>query len=173
MLMNPLPTCCTRRWLAAAILGTTLALAACGDATGPLPREGAPAEMEFSIGGFGTHSTTVEVRGDTVVWRRAPWDWGPGSKVDSVRVVPAPEAWRAFWTVAERTGVRNWRRRYMAENIADGVGWGLRIRADGRQIRSEGSNAYPDRKGREHEGEMTGDFQAFRAALGDLVGRPL
>lgn len=162
-----------RTWTAAAALAAVLALAACGDPTGPLPREGAPQELRFSIGGYGVGSSLVELRGDTLTLRRIPWDWRPGTPLDTVRVVPTADAWRAFWTAAEGSGVRRWRERYVAEGIADGVGWGLRITAGRLRIRSEGSNAYPDRRGREHENEMTHDFLALLAAVGEMVGEPL
>jgi hypothetical protein len=55
----------------------------------------------------------------------------------------------------------------------DGVGWGVRIAAGGRLVESSGSNAYPDRFGREHELGMTEDFRAFLTAVGELVGHPV
>jgi len=154
--------------IATAVLGVTLALAACDDATGPLPMEGAPDALEFSIGGFGVGGSAVELRGDTLVLRRT----GTGAVFDSVRVVPTPDSWRAFWSATERAGVRRWRARYAAEAI-DGVGWSVRIAAGGRLVESSGSNAYPDRFGREHEFSMTDDFQAFLTAVGQLVGHPV
>jgi hypothetical protein len=35
----------------------------------------------------------------------------------------------------------------------------------------EGSNAYPDHLGREHELDMPADFQLFLSAVSDLVGQ--
>jgi hypothetical protein len=64
--------------------------------------------------------------------------------------------------------VNFWRRRYVAENIADGAGWYLRVSAAGRTVESAGSNAYPDSRGAEHEGDMTPEFQAFMAAIEEL-----
>ena len=161
-----------RTGLAAALMGAALTPLSCSHPLGPLAREGPPDELEFSIYGFGIGSSTVEVRGDTVIVRSRPWDWTPGSAIDSVRAVPSPDAWRTFWTATERAGVHRWRRRYLAEGVVDGAGWSLRLGAHGRRIESNGSNAYPDRLGREHELEMTSDFRAFRDALGELVGRP-
>ncbi|MDQ3388427.1 MAG: hypothetical protein M3483_02865, partial [Gemmatimonadota bacterium] len=108
--------------LAAAILVSALALVACADATGPLPQEGAPDELGFSIGGYGVGSRSIEVRGDTVVFSQVPW--GPQDPILTSRVVPTPDAWRAFWTAADRAGVRQWRPKYVAEGIVDGSGWG-------------------------------------------------
>ena len=51
----------------------------------------------------------------------------------------------------ERAGVHRWRARYAAEDIVDGVGWSVRIAAGGRVVASSGTNAYPDRFGREHD----------------------
>src|SRR3954464_15706922 len=70
---------------------------ACTDSTSPLQHEGRPGALEFSIGGFGAPSRQLEMRGDTVIARRRPYTWTPGVIIDSVRVVPSAEAWRAFW----------------------------------------------------------------------------
>jgi hypothetical protein len=148
-------------------------LASCDDPTGPLPREGAPRELRYSVGGFGVGSAQVELRGDTVVLVRTPWDAGPGTRSDSVRTVPTAEAWRSFWEAAADAGVRRWRARYNAEGVVDGSGWSLRIVAPGSKIESNGSNAYPDRHGLEHENEVTREFRAFEAALEALAGAPL
>lgn len=158
------------RYLSTAVLvGALVAHAGCRDATGPLPDEGVPDELTFSIGGFAVDSRVVEVRGDTVVLRR----WRAGDAADSVRAVPTSDDWRGFWTVANRVGVGRWRGQYRAEDIVDGTGWSLRLVAGGRVITSTGSNAYPDWRGREHEGQMTDEFRAFLAALGELVGEPV
>ena len=154
-------------WVSTAVLGVALALAACDDATGPLPRTGVPDDLEFSIGAFSVGESTVELRGDTVVLRR----WRPGAVIDSVRAVPTPDSWRAFWSATERAGVHRWRARYAAEGIVDGVGWSVRIAASGRLVESSGNNAYPDRFGRKHELGMTDDFRAFLTAVGELVGQ--
>jgi hypothetical protein len=154
--------------VATAVLGVALALAACDDATGPLAEEGAPDDLEFSIGGFSVGESTVELRGDTVVLRRTRPE-----VIDSVRAVPTPDSWRAFWSATERAGLRRWRARYAAEGIVDGVGWSVRIAAGGRLVESSGNNAYPDRFGREHELDMTDDFQAFLTAVSELVGHPV
>ena len=159
-----------RAWIAAAV---ALAFAGCSDPTGPLPREGVPDELRFSIGGFGTSSTTIELEGDAVVLTRIPWDWSPGMPVDSVRAVPTAEGWAAFWAAAEQAGVRRWRERYMAEGVVDGGGYSLRLVAGDLVIESAGSNAYPDRRGREHEMEHTSAFSEFLDAIGALVGRDL
>lgn len=163
----------SRARTAAAVLGALLALAGCGDPVRVLPREGAPEALEFTLVGYESESYLVGTRGDTVVLRRIPWAARPGTRIDSVRVVPTPDAWRAFWSAAERAGVDRWRRRYVSERVVDGLGWELRIVAGGRTVESEGTNAYPDRYGREHEVEPTEEFEAFRAAVGALVGRPL
>lgn len=152
----------------AAFCAAAAAVASCGDAT--LPRGGAPDELEFHMGGFAATSISVELRGDKVVLYQVPWDTRPGTPVDSVVAVPSAEAWAAFWDVVADAGVTRWRRRYVAEGIVDGAGWTLRLAANGRVIESQGSNAYPDRAGREHEGESTPEFRAFRDAVLQLAG---
>ncbi|HEX8432289.1 MAG TPA: hypothetical protein VF625_13455 [Longimicrobium sp.] len=154
-------------------LTALLAIAGCDGITASLPEAGPPADLQFSTSGFGGISAMVTMRGDTVMLTRAPWARGPGTVVDTVRSVPDAAEWRAFWRVAESSGVERWRGRYMAEGVADGVGWGLRIVADGRTIESQGSNAFPDRDGREHEERETPEYRAFVDALSTLVGEPI
>ncbi|HYW10221.1 MAG TPA: hypothetical protein VE913_24870, partial [Longimicrobium sp.] len=151
----------------------TLGGCCCAGITAPLPERGPPEELRFSTSGYGGPSAILTLRGDTVMLLRAPWERGPGTAVDTVRAVPDARAWSDFWRVAEGAGVRRWRGRYMAEGVADGVGWGLRIVADGMTIESQGSNAYPDREGREHELRETPEYRAFVDALGALVGQPI
>jgi hypothetical protein len=158
----------TRRAWTAALLA--LAFAGCGDPTGALPREGAPDELSFSYGGFGSGSYTVELRGDAVVSWSQTWGVLSGTPVDSVRTVPTAQAWAAFWQAAEKSGVHRWRERYLAEGVVDGNGYSLRIVANGRVLESAGSNAYPDHLGREHELEMPDAYVEFVQALGVLAG---
>jgi hypothetical protein len=156
----------------AAILAGSLVLAAgCTDSTAPLQREGRPADLQFSTSGFGAPSRMLELRGDTVVLRRTAWAWTPGAAIDSVRVVPSPDAWRAFWTAAEDAGVQAWRGGYVADGVMDGTGWTLRLMSSGRQIEAFGSNAYPDRRGGKHDLEMPPEFGAFVTALNALAGQ--
>jgi len=152
-------------------LALALSLVACNDTTAPLPQEGAPAALEFSIGGYGGGGSRVTLVGDTVVmWRLSP-AWTPGTPIDTVRVVPDSAAWRAFWSATRQAGTDRWRSQYNAAGIADGLGWDLHLAAGGRQIASWGSNAYPDSSGAKHEGDVTAEFRVFVTALSDLVGR--
>jgi hypothetical protein len=159
-----------RASLAAVLAGVALAVAGCEEAVAPLPREGVPDALRFSMSGYGMGSSGVELRGDTVVYRRVPWDGDGPPTVDSVRVVPTAEAWRAFWDAVDEAGVRRWRLRYTSDAI-DGVGWTLSLEAEGRRVLSSGSNAFPDRRGRQIVDGPTPDFDAFADAVGALVGR--
>lgn len=168
------PAASTRPRIAAALSCAALAIAACSsDTTGPrLPAEGAPDDLTFYMGGFGATTRTLQMRGDTVVVYRT--EWGDlGTTGDSLKVIPSAEAWRAFWAGADEAGVGMWKPRYRQENVVDGGGYTLRlVMVDGRIIESAGSNAYPDRHGREHEGEITDDFLGFVETIGALIGRP-
>jgi hypothetical protein len=158
------------------LLAVTLAVllgGACSDATLPLPHEGVPEALSFSVSGYGSSSNSIELRGDTIVFRRADWSWSPGDAEQIVRTVPTEAQWRAFWAAADRAGVGDWQRRYLAEGIVDGSGWTLRLTINGQELVSEGSNAYPDREGREHEGESTSAFREFQGTLMMLAGQPV
>lgn len=143
-----------------------LALVSCGEALAPLPREGAPEALEFSIGAFATGSDIWELRADTLVFRHI----APDGEVDSARRVPTAEDWQAFWTAAREAGVRRWAGRYEAEGVVDGVGWSLRLSAGEVRVEAEGSSAYPDREGEERELDPTPAFRTFRSAAEDLAG---
>jgi hypothetical protein len=154
--------------LIAAFSAITIAVAACeNDPTAALPREGAPRQLEFVIGGFGLDSRHVLLREDTVVYWRVSWATG---LADSVRAVPTEDQWRDFWASVDEIGVDQWERRYVYSNVVDGTGWGLLLQTEDREIVSTGSNSFPGRLGREHENEVTPEFLAFLDTLGDLVG---
>lgn len=146
---------------------TAFALAGCGDPTAPLPIEGAPHELEFEIAGWGVGATKWLLRGDTLVYRVTTEDF---TSATETRTIPSAEEWRAFWIEMQRTGLNQWRKRYVAEGIADGEGWNTRVRIGNVLIESQGSNAYPDERGREHELQRTAAFEAFLAALRRLSG---
>ncbi len=161
----------TARIVAASI--AFMALTRCEAPTAPLPREGAPDELRFIYGGFAMDAVTVELEGTSIAMWRTPWDWRPGVAIDTIRSAPTADAWREFWVATERAGVQRWRPRYAAEGVVDGDGWTLRLTAGDFRLTSSGSNAYPDALGREHELEMTKEFQLFRSALGNLIGEDL
>jgi hypothetical protein len=168
---NPAPW---QRWVlprgrhAALLFGALLLQTGCNDPVAPLPRDGAPEQLSFYIGGFAGDSHTWELRGDTVLFRRVPWTT-PGTPSEERKAVPTAEAWRHFWSAAEEAGVRRWSREYTAPNVADGTGWGLRLAAGRLQVASQGSNAYPDGRGRAHALDTTHEFRLLVAALEALV----
>ena len=148
-----------------------LAVAACADSIAPLPDEGRPEALEFSMGGYFGASTKVVLVGDTVVYTISyPWAPAMPAVIDTVRAVPSAESWQAFWNAMDRSGVNRWRGPYVAERIADGLGWELTLRTGGRTIHSSGTNAYPDHRGREHEGESTEEWKGAVDAILTLVG---
>jgi hypothetical protein len=155
----------------ATIVCIAFAFSGCTDPVGPLPREGAPDELRFSVGGFDTGITIVELDDDGVAVTRMPWGSEPGVPIVPVRVVPSAEAWSDFWAAAEKAGVRRWRDKYVAEGAMDGAGWSLRIRSGDVVIDSFGSNAWPDSRGREYERDIPADFLAFLEAVGTLAGQ--
>ena len=173
-LMGPVTTLCcprrSRRALTAFALAFAFAFVACSTAPAPFPSAGAPSEFEFSVWGFTRGSTKVQLRGDTLLVWRIPFA-GPGAPTDTGRTVPTDAAWRAFWAATARAGVHRWRPRYVMEIASDGGGWDTRIVAGGRIVTSSGDNAFPDHLGREHELDMTADFQVFLTAVNDLVGQ--
>lgn len=169
MLPMNVSTRARRSWAMMMLVAATLA--ACGDATAPLPAEGAPDELAFDVTALeGGTSTRVQLEGAAVVVTRTQWTHEKGLRTQRVRAVPAAEDWTAFWAAVEQAGVRQWTGDYFAEGMADGVGWSLRLAGGGQVLESHGTNAYPDREGREHHIHQTADFRAFLDALGTLTG---
>lgn len=158
----------SKQLLVLAGLAAGLFVGACDSPLEPLP-EGPPESFEFSVSGFFIGSKTWTLRGDTMVHYNFSFD-SHGLPTDSVKRIPTIDEWRAFWAAADRSGIRRWQQRYLAEGIIDGTGWTLEIHNADFEIRSEGGNAYPDSRGREHEGESTQAFRDFRAALDQLSG---
>jgi hypothetical protein len=165
------PTCRARTARFATVLSvlTAALIVACGSPTAP-PQHGVPETFEFRIGGFGVGSRGLKLHGDTIVTVRVPWDYRPDMPLETRRVVPTAEAWQEFWAAARVAGVHHWRRRYVAPDIVDGTGWDLALESGGFRVASQGSNAYPDSRGRSHEGDFTDGFRHFLAALRELTG---
>ena len=138
---------------------------ACDSPLAPLP-EGAPQQFEFSIAGFGVASQRWKVSGDTILAIHSSWD---SFSADTVRRRPTAAEWSQFWRAVDEAGVRRWRPQYLAEGVMDGTGWALRIGGGAFHVESNGSNAYPDRFGFEHELERPPTFEAFVAAVRQLA----
>lgn len=148
------------RRVSLAAFSTMVLLPACRDVMGPLPKVGAPDTFQFSMSAIGSDGFQHwRPAGDTLTYRSSS-----ATGILENRVVPSPEAWRAFWVAVDDAGLVRWRASYSA-NVLDGIGWSLNIGAGARQIESAGYNAYPDDNGTEHELEMTAAFRDFLAAL--------
>lgn len=168
-LHTPPPVSRFRRAGLAAI--ALFALAACGDATAPLPAAGAPDELAFNVSAAEAWSSTnVRLDGAAVVVTHSRESHEQGMHTQRVRAVPSARDWEAFWAAVDDAGVHRWTGEYVAEGYVDGVGWSLRLARGGVVAESHGTNAYPDRAGREHEIHVTADFRAFLDALGTLTG---
>jgi hypothetical protein len=139
---------------------------ACDSPFAPLP-DGPPEQFEFSIGGFGVASNRWKLSGDTILAIQSSWD---SPSADTVRHRPSAAEWSRFWRSVNEAGVRRWRSRYMAEGVIDGEGWALRIAGGSLHVDSNGSNAYPDHLGFEHELDRPAAFEAFVRAVRELGG---
>jgi hypothetical protein len=90
-----------------------------------------------------------------------------GHTVDFVRS-PTPQSWEEFWQDVDASGVWEWEVSYVEPGILDGLGWTLRLEKEGRQIVSQGMNAYPGIVRR--IGEPTKEFRQYAEAVDRLIG---
>ena len=151
-----------------ALIASVALLSGCEDASGP-PPTGVPEEFRFSQGGFGMASTIVELHGDTLLKITIPRNLF--TPADTARTQPSVEEWEGFWYEVHAAGIKHWRRQYLAEGVVDGSGWSLHIRWGRVAVSSQGSNAYPNAGGHEHELHQTPAFARFVGAVGALMDR--
>lgn len=114
------------RWSARGPLGcvarpalAAVVLAACGDATAPLPTDGPPSELSYSTGGFVLTTYDVRLAGDTVVLTSATAANGAPA-LTTTRRVPSAAEWRAFWQTVRDVGVARWPAQCTDNSMADG-----------------------------------------------------
>ena len=126
-----------------------------------------PTQLKFTIGGFNGECHEIEWKHGKLWYRRADgaYMWEP-----SVAVSPTEDEWAKFWRAMETAGVWQWQANYDAP-ICDGIQWSLKLKNLERQVRCEGSNAYPGSPGPDYS--PTGEFAHFLKALRELTGKPL
>ena len=125
-----------------------------------------PTQLKFTLGGFTGECHEVEWKQGKLWYRRADgaYLWQP-----AVELTPSPEAWTRFWRAMETVGVWQWQANYQNHEICDGTQWSLKLKHPARQVRCEGSNAYPGSPGPDYS--PTGDFAHFLQALRTLTGQ--
>lgn len=159
---------CVARGLPVVLFGT-VAFAACGDATAPLPTEGAPRELAFEWGGFALVSYTVRLAGDTIIATSASDAlWPPPPRVDVARRVPSADEWRAFWSAVADAGVRRWAGACSDASVVDGAGFSFTLAWSDARRTGVYSNAYPTRAGTCRG--STDEAKTFTAAVYKIAG---
>ncbi len=59
-------------------------------------------------------------------------------------IVPDSNPWETFWKEMEKLDVWNWKKEYFNYDILDGCSCSIKISYNGKKVKSEGSNAWPD-----------------------------
>ncbi len=72
--------------------------------------------------------------------------------------VPDTKAWKKFWSELENLDIWHWKKEYNNYTVLDGCDWSIKISHNGKTIKSEGSNQWPE------------NFKGFIKALKDLTG---
>jgi hypothetical protein len=78
------------------------------------------------------------------------------------RCQPSDEQWQQFWQELEQIGVWSWQSEYQNPNVLDGEMWLLELAFAGKQLNTEGCNAYP--------GASDGPGFAKECAFGQFIG---
>lgn len=103
-----------------------------------------PTRFTLSIGGFLSPSYSVELRGESLLYRVRGIDPDTRSiRETSTVVTPSAAEWRRFWRAMDEVDLWRWRSEYANPGVADGTQWGIEIAFAGRRADSSGSNAYP------------------------------
>ncbi len=109
-----------------------------------LPNGYLPSRFRLHIGGFFPPSYSVELRGESLLYRARERVPGTEDLRESTKVItPTAAQWRQFWAATEAADLWGWRPRYTDPSVYDGVQWGLEITLEGRRAASSGSNAFP------------------------------
>lgn len=85
----------------------------------------------------------------------------PSGKSKAVPCPVSEKQWLKFWQDVERIGVWDWSALYPNEHVLDGDSWQLELNYQGRQLKTEGFNAYP--------GAPDGPGFPARCAFGQFV----
>jgi len=86
---------------------------------------------------------------------------GPYGEEDRREVTSSAEDWRAFWARLDSLGVWRWVQLYGPEaSHMDGTRWSVAIAHEGRQMKSEGYDAFPTK------------YPELWQALRELEGKP-
>ena len=110
--------------------------------------------IKIAIGGHLGVSYSIErVAGNTISYE--VFDWG---RRDRQTVAITEEAVQQFEQTLMSLNVNYWQERYIDPRIYDGTSWTVKIKSGDVNIKSGGTNAYPDR------------FDEFCSAVETLLG---
>ncbi len=135
------------------------------------PTAGAPKVFRAAIGGHFGPSFDVEWVGGRLVYEAfgTGHEFGLPEELGAVKrfVRPTRQRWQRFWDVLERVGVWGWEPEYSLP-VMDGTAWTMEFEAEGRVLRSRGSNAYPGAEGPEPSREFRRVCRAVHRLVGGL-----
>jgi hypothetical protein len=112
----------------------------------------------FQVHAFKGPTYNLNVRGNEVLYQSLDVGWRPETLRWRVTTLPR-ERVEALLSRLESLGVFEWAEEYSCP-AADGVGWSIYVRRNGRVLRSEGFNRFPPQ------------FDDVQKAVSTLVGMP-
>lgn len=84
---------------------------------------------------------------------------------------PTAAQWKEFRQALDAAKVWQWRKKYESLNVLDGTGWTFEAAYKGREVKSVGSNCYPNADASPGKpAVVTAPFNAVAAAVEKLVG---
>ena len=127
-----------------------------------------PSRFSASIDNFSSHTYTVELRDEKLLYSDATLN----TTAKPIVITPSPKQWREFRRVLDTIDVWKWRESYMpAEVIFDGTNWTFSVAYADRSLTSGGGNCYPDAHGAVGPVVLrTAVFVRLEAAIETLLG---
>ena len=144
-----------------------------------LPSYYLPTEFTLNVGGFFLPSYSVELRGESLLYRIRDIDPETHAVRETSKVItPSASQWRRFWKAMDEVGLWRWQSEYANPDVADGTQWGLEVAFGGRRAKSSGSNAYPSDVATSPDPsrpdaslpERSGVFEKYLSAVENLLG---
>jgi hypothetical protein len=123
-----------------------------------------PSRFSASIDNFSSHTYTVELRDEKLLYSDAT----PNTTAKPIVITPSHKQWREFRRALDTIDVWKWRDSYMPDEVIfDGTSWTLAVSYPDCSVISRGANSYPDAR---KDMVQLSVFRQLEAAIEALLG---